>query len=78
MPPGSSVASVTILAVAARRVDQLADLRRVRVAQQRLGVRALAARRDERALEVDAGDVALLDELGQQAGLAGRGRPCRR
>ena len=56
--------------LAARRVDQLADLGRVRVAQQRLGVRALAARGDERALEVDAGQVALFGQFGQQPGLA--------
>lgn len=59
------------LGPAARRVDQLADLRRIRVAQQLLGVRALAARRDEGAFEVDARDVALLGQLGQQPGALG-------
>lgn len=56
---------------AARRVDQLADLRRVRVAQQFLGVRALAARRDERALEVDAREVALFGQFGEHPGALG-------
>lgn len=53
------------------RVDQLADLGRVGVAQQFLGVRALAARRDERALEVDARDVALFGQFGEEPGALG-------
>ena len=62
---------------AAGGVDQLADVRGVGVAQQRRVVGAAAAARDERALEVDAGEVALLDELGERRGLPGevvRGR----
>ena len=60
-----------MLRPAAGGVDQLADLGRVGVAQQRLAVRALAARGDERALEVDAREVALLDQLGEEPGRLG-------
>ena len=56
---------------AAGRVDQLAHLRRIGIAQQLLAVRALAAGGDEGALEVDAGEVALLDEFGQEPGAPG-------
>ncbi len=55
------------LRLAPGRVEQCADLRGVRVAQEVLGVGALAAGGDERALEVDAGDLALLGEFAQQA-----------
>jgi hypothetical protein len=56
---------------AARRVHQLADLGRVRMAQQVLAVGALAAGGDEGALEVDAGQVALFDQFGEDAGAFG-------
>ncbi|CAM5255774.1 hypothetical protein SAVIM40S_00605 [Streptomyces avidinii] len=55
-----------------RGVDQLADLGRVGVAEQVLLVRALAAGVDERPLEVDAGDLALLGQLGEQGCAAGQ------
>ncbi len=57
--------------VAAGGVDELADQGRVGVAQQVGAVGPAAARRDERALEVDAGEDAVLDEFGEYGGLAG-------
>ena len=71
-PAGSSAASVTILPSRAPASTSLRTSAGSGSRSSALVVRALAAGRDERALVVDPGEVALLHQFRQQPGLPGQ------